>query len=122
MKKGKNLGIWMDHSSAHVMEYTTDDIQTKIIEADSSPLQSKGEESIHNKEQKSTNEYYKMIAEEIKNYDNVLIFGPTNAKAELNNILKGDNHFENINIEMQSSDKMTENQLHAFVRDYFSKN
>ncbi|MEI9909274.1 MAG: hypothetical protein WDO71_06220 [Bacteroidota bacterium] len=29
----KNLGIWMDHSNAHVMEFTTGPIETKIIES-----------------------------------------------------------------------------------------
>ncbi len=32
-----------------------------------------------------------------------------------------DLNFSKIKIETKSSDKMTENQEHAFVRDYFSK-
>ncbi len=30
-------------------------------------------------------------------------------------------HFDKIKIETMQADKMTENQEHAFVRDYFSK-
>ena len=29
--KAKNLGIWMDHANAHLMEFTTDPITTDII-------------------------------------------------------------------------------------------
>jgi hypothetical protein len=31
MTIAKNLGIWMDHSCAHLMEFTTDPIETKTI-------------------------------------------------------------------------------------------
>jgi len=35
--------------------------------------------------------------------------------------LKKDHRFADIVIEIKQTDKMTENQQHAFVRDYFSK-
>jgi len=31
MTTSTNLGIWMDHSNAHLMEFTTDPITTTII-------------------------------------------------------------------------------------------
>ena len=73
------------------------------------------------KNQQQEAEYYQAIAESIKNYDEVLLFGPTNAKTELSNILDDDLNFSKIKIEIKQADKMTENQEHAFVRDYFSK-
>ena len=66
-------------------------------------------------------EYYKKLGEIIKNYEGVILFGPTEAKVELFNTLKADHHFEKINIEVKQADKMTENQQHAFVREHFSK-
>ncbi len=66
-------------------------------------------------------EYYKTIGEAVKNYDNVLLFGPTNARVELLNILKADMHFDKIKIGTMPADKMTENQEPELVRDYFSK-
>ncbi|MEO7043710.1 MAG: hypothetical protein ABI091_00280, partial [Ferruginibacter sp.] len=73
------------------------------------------------KEQQQESEYYKVLGESIKNYDQVLLFGPTNAKIELSNILEDDLSFSKIKIEIRQADKMTENQEHAFVREYFSK-
>lgn len=55
------------------------------------------------------------------NYDNVLLFGPTNAKDELNNYLNKDLHFKNIQITVESADKMTDNQKGAFVKAYFER-
>ena len=76
---------------------------------------------MHNKEQREQHDYYKKLGEVIKNYNDVILFGPTSAKTELYNILKEDHRFENIKIETQKTDNMTENQQHAFVREHFSK-
>jgi hypothetical protein len=122
----KNLGIWMDHSSAHLMELTISPIETNIIESSFTHQEkeesfSKGEKVMHNKEQHQQAAYYKALGETIKNYDDVLLFGPTDAKTELLNILKADHNFSKIKIEIRQSDRMTENQEHAFVREYFSR-
>ena len=74
---------------------------------------------MHNKEQHEQSEYYKKLGEVIINYDDVILFGPTDAKAELCNYLKTNNRFANIKIEIEKTDKMTENQQQAFVREYF---
>jgi hypothetical protein len=56
-----------------------------------------------------------------KKYEEVILFGPTNAKVELMNILKEDQHFNKIKIDVKSTDRMTDNQQVAFVKDYFLK-
>ncbi len=127
MTTTKNLGIWMDHASAHLMEFTKEAGESKTIESDfthqaKEESQHKSENVMHNKEQHQQSEYYKKLGDTIRNYDEVLLFGPTNAKAELLNILRADHRFEKIKIEVKHSDKMTENQQHAFVKEYFSKN
>ena len=121
----KKLGIWMDHANAHLMEYVnpivTKIITSKFTHEEKEKTLHKGESMMHNKEQQQQSEYYKTIGEAVKEYDDVLLFGPTNAKVELLNMLEADNSFAKIKIETRSADKMTENQEHAFVRDYFSK-
>ena len=116
----------MDHQSAHVMEFTADPIETKTIaskfthEAKELSLH-KGEIRMHNKEQHQQSEFYKTLGNTIRHYESVILFGPTEAKVELYNLLKADHQFSKINIEVQESDKMTENQQHAFVKEYFTK-
>ena len=126
MEKIKNLGIWMDHSNAHLMEFTTDPMTTDIISSEFTHQEkehslSKSENLMHNKEEHQQSEYYKRLGDAIKNYDDVIIFGPTNAKLELLNVLRADHNFDKIKLEIKQTDKMTENQQHAFVRDHFSK-
>ena len=127
MKITKSLGIWMDHSEAHLMTLTGDSIETTIIQSDSSSHNSEStsnsnENVMHNKENHSQATYYKNIGKIIREYDDVILFGPSTAKNELLNILKADHLFEDIKIDIKSSEKMTENQEHAFVKEYFKVN
>ena len=125
MATAKKLGIWMDHASAHLMEFTVDPIHTKTIELASGHERKEhgfqNEIMMHNKEQHQQSDYYKKLGAVIRMYEDVILFGPTDAKVELLNFLKGDQHFSKIKIAIQDADKMTENQQHAFVKDYFSK-
>ena len=124
--KTKQMGICMDHATANLMELTSGDMETKTINSKFTHEQKedtlhKGEKVMHHKEQHVQLGYYKEIAAVIKNYEEVLLFGPTDAKSELLNLLKADHHFDKINIETKQADKMTENQQHAFVKEYFFK-
>ena len=116
----KKLGIWLDHSTANLMEFT-DPITTTIIEskftqeAKESSLE-RGENRMHTKEQHQQSEYYKKLGQVIQNYEQVILFGPTTAKTELLNTLIDNQHFAKIKIEVKQTDKMTENQQHGFVK------
>jgi len=121
----KDLGIWMDHSSAHLIEFTTDPMTTKAIESkftrqEKEEALGRSESLMHNKEQQEQAEYYKELSTIIKNYDEVILFGPTDAKVELYNTFKDDDLFSKIKVEIKQTDKMTENQQHAYVREHFS--
>ena len=125
MEKAKCLGIWMDHASANLME-CAEPIETKTITAAASTRTddetlAKRESQTHNKEQQLLGDFFKKLGDVIKDYEEVILFGPTNAKTELYNKLQASIYFENIKIEVKDADKMTENQQHAFVRNYFSK-
>jgi hypothetical protein len=124
MKKINHLGIWMDHSIAYIMDLTNDTIGQSIVESeftheDKEYGLSRNEKLMHKKEQHLQLSYYKKLSDIIKNYQEVVLFGPTDAKTELLNLLKTDHLFEDIKIEVKHSDKMTENQMQAFVREYF---
>jgi len=124
MKKNKQLGIWMDHSNAYLLELVNDAIIENIIVSESlneneEYSSEKHEKQIHTKEQHQQSDYYKRIVDSIKNFQEVVLFGPTDAKNELYNLLKADHLFDNIKIEIKNSDKMTESQMHSFVLGYF---
>ena len=124
MKKSEKLGIWMDHSNAHIINVLTDTIEkntisSKFTHQEKEHSLSKSESLMHHKEQHQQHEYYKEIGDVIKNFNEVVVFGPTDAKVELVNFLKQDHHFDNIKIIVKNSDKMTEHQEFAFVKAHF---
>jgi hypothetical protein len=105
----KNLGIWMDYSNAHLMEFSPDAIKTDFIASHSLQHEDSDQQVI----------YLKKIGEIILNYEGVILFGPTNAKLDLLYIIIGDFRFANVKIQIKQTSDMTENQEHCFVRDYF---
>lgn len=124
MKKDRHLGIWMDHSNAFLMELIDDKIITNNLLSEAAKPEKnfnpfKGEKLINKKEQHLQSGYYKKLSESIRGFQEVVLFGPTDAKNELLNLLKSDHLFDNIKIDAVQSDKMTENQMHTFVREYF---
>ena len=126
MTKTKKLGIWMDHSNAHLIEYSKNAIKVNGVvsklshEGKDGDLE-RSEKHVHFREQSDQAAYYKELGAVIKKYDEVIIFGPTDAKKELFKILQKDNGFKGINIAIQQTDKMTDNQEHAFVKTFFSE-
>lgn len=126
MANANKLGIWMDHAHANLLVYTTDPIETTTLQSDfthtiKEETLKKSENLMHNKEQHSQDGYYKNLGAVIKNYEHVILFGPTDAKVELFNMLRADPHFEKVEIKVHQSDKMTEHQQHAYVKSYFDK-
>jgi len=114
----------MDHSNAILMDCTNSAItQSNIVSEFTTQIKEltlrKNENLMHNKEQHEQNEYYNEIIESIRNFDKVILFGPTNAKDELFNLLKSNHKYASIEIEVENADKMADNQKHAFVKNYF---
>ena len=126
MKIENKLGIWMDHSTAHLIEFTTEPMETKTVDSPfthqvkEDTLAGKSEHVMHNKEQHQQAAFYKQLGEIIKKYTDVILFGPTDAKLELKNILCANHQFDKIKIETQQADKMTETEQHNFVKHHFA--
>ena len=121
----RKIGIWMDHSIAHLMEFSNNPFEVKTIESNFTHQEKmnslqKGELHMHNKEQQEQAKYYKKLVDVIKKYKQVILFGPTNAKEELFNVLSTDKRFEDVKIQVKQTDKMTPNEQDAFVKDFFS--
>ena len=122
MDTKKNLGIWMDHSIANLFDLKTkkrQSIKSEFTFKTKEDALKRSENLMHNKEQQMHEAFYKKITNEILKYDNILLFGPTNAKVELHNYLDQDLHFKDIKIMVESSDKLTDNEKDAFMKVHF---
>jgi len=124
MKSLKQLGIWMDHSIANLIEISNNKMVKRTLKISPvflGPLDNLrlNESLVNHKEQNHLSEFYRKLSAVIKNFDEVLLYGPTQAKTELFNQLKEDIQFDRIKIDIQPADKMTDKQQEAFVKKYF---
>jgi stalled ribosome rescue protein Dom34 len=124
MKTKKNVGVWMDHSKAQVIDNSNMNEHATIHSNFNFTVKeealNRSENLMHNKEQQAQHKFHKQIADKICEYDNVLLFGPTDAKLELKNYLNDDVHFKNKQIIVQTADQMTENEKNAYVTNHFN--
>jgi hypothetical protein len=116
----KSIGIWMDHVSAHLIEFRNLRVETVILRAKIKEkhkyLQTKEETSDENDQQQN---YFKKIFEHIMPYENILIFGPNEEKNMFENYLLKQENFDCMKVVSLIADKMTDNHKHAFVNNYF---
>jgi len=141
MKTPKNnrVGVWIDYAHAYFIEY--DGINALIVDAIEAPtvgqLHEKGESDnktrfSENAQQSSPNEYskrnigqeelrqyFKMLQKKLEGYRDILLFGPGTARDKFFERILGKHFLEGKRISVQISDKLTENQMVAFVEDYF---
>lgn len=130
----KEVGLWIDHRKTVIVAIENDVEVIRNIKSNmekhvrfSSGTHSKA----HNNTQGSTAEdvrdrqfdnnlenYYKGIISLIRDADSIWIFGPGEAKVELESLLKHENLGEHI-VGVETVDKMTDNQIAAKVRDRF---
>ena len=124
MNTTKQLGIWMDHSVAHLIKLTNGSIETNTIESQpeiqaDQQIVYKDESHSLNKEKRQLTTYFRKLSDLILETDEVILFGPTEAKNELLNVLKENHLFDKIKIEVEPTDKMTDIQMTDFVKEHF---
>jgi len=64
-------------------------------------------------------EYLKNVVNEIKDTDDLVIFGPAGMKTELDKFIRNDSVLSSIMRAVKTADSMTENQIIAWVKKYF---
>lgn len=127
MKRAKKLGIWMDHSIAYLIEFTNNPFEIRTIESEFPENKKelnfdRGANLSINTDKHILCAYYNKIGEAIKNYKQIVLFGPTDAKVELFDVLSEDHRFVKIKVEIKETDKMNLHQQHEFISKYFAKN
>jgi hypothetical protein len=124
MMQSKQLAIFMDNTGALLMELYNHRIVSRNI-----VFKSKENEEfiqyhylkplLSTDKQWHQSAYYKELGDIIKNYEQVVIFGSSRAKKGLYEFLETDHHFRNIRIQLVTTKKMTDSQIHEFVLNYY---
>ena len=129
-------GLWIDHRKAVIAIVTAEGEEILEIRSNvekqpgrfagvrsTTPYESKLVKADDTRERRFTgelNQYYAEVIAAIRDAESILIFGPGEAKGELKKRLEHAKLGEHI-IAMETSDKMTDRQVTAKVREYFRK-
>ena len=126
----KEIGLWIDHREAVIVVLRDKDQQITRIKSDAQkqirfPGGSRKDglqttEAIRDKRlEKHLGKYFDEVIAHIRDAELIQIFGPGEAKSELAKRLEDDGLKARI-VEVETMDKMTDNQIAAKVREYFS--
>src|SRR4030066_811147 len=128
------VGLWIDHKKAVVvsvtdegeeMELTISKVEKQLRRSGDSPLKGRYEslqvpadDSRERKLAGQLNIYYDAISASIRDADSILLFGPGEAKGELQERFEKSNLRGRI-VAVETVDKMTDRQIAAKARQYF---
>ena len=124
----KVVGIWIDHRKTVVVNVTDKGEETSLIRSDmekhvrysGSPQEDSAEDQRDKRFAGHLNKYYDHVISCIRDAESILIMGPGEAKVELEKRLESEALSGRI-FGIETVDKMTDRQIAAKVRQYFSK-
>jgi hypothetical protein len=128
------VGLWIDHRKAIIVAVTDKGQETKLIISkvekqpgrfagvrSTTPYESQQVRADASQERKFTghlNIYYDAVIACIRDAESILIFGPGEAKGELQKRIRKINLAGRI-VGIETVDKMTDRQIESKVRQYF---
>jgi hypothetical protein len=123
----KQVGLWIDHRKAVIVLNTDEGEEVKTIIsgmekhvrfAGHAAEGGAGEDVSDRKFGNHLNSYYDEVIAVIRDADSIQIFGPGEAKGELEKRLESEGLKEHV-LAIETADKMTDRQIAAKVREHF---
>jgi stalled ribosome rescue protein Dom34 len=132
----KNVGIWIDKKEAKIVTIEAGNERLDTIESDAedfNPVGGSGtrlkggpqdvvqDSKYLEREKHQLAEFFKEIAIKIADSDAIVILGPAQTGGKLyKELLEKYSQFNEETISVEKTDNMTDNQIMAWVRDYYS--
>lgn len=126
-KSLKVSGVWMDQKHAYVIASPDKsasgdfDIFAEVKCEDHDDDAYKNEKVNQSKETQELKKYFKEIASFIDDVQSIYIFGPGQAQEQFKNFLKDYQNFDEKEIKLGTSDKISENQMIAKTKAFFNE-
>ena len=123
-----NAGIWIDHHKAVVVLLTDQGEEVSQILSDQkgtgpgkhSPNDFVAEDKRERKEMIHLDKFYDEVIDRVHGAEAILIFGPGEAKGEFKHRV-ANKKFKGQVAETETTDKLTDPQIAAYVRQHFQK-
>jgi len=131
----KNVGIWLDNEKAYIItlidgnekvEKIESNVETRVrIEGETKSYSRLGGMLINPQKKKTKRknnqlkDYFRSIIGKTKDAHSIYIFGPADAKTNLKKIVEQEKNLNKKLKRVDPSDKLTENQMIAKVKEVF---
>ena len=124
----KIVGLWIDHRKTVIVSVTDKKEETTLIESDmeehvrysGAAQEDSAEDQRDRRFTGHLNKYYDRVISCIRDAESILIFGPGEAKVELEKRLESEALSGRV-VGVETVDKMTDRQIAARVRRHFPK-
>lgn len=120
------VGIWIDHKKAVIVSASGDRVTTRTMESDveahpryAGQQDGGGEKKYEERHGQQLDRYYDEVISQLGQPEALLIFGPGEAKLELEaRLSRSKTSFEHT-VDIETADKLTDPQIVAKVKEYF---
>ena len=119
-------GIWIDHKKAVIVSLSGGRVTTKTLESGvgahphfSGQQDGGGEKKYEERRGQDLDRYYDEVIGQLSDTDALLILGPGEAKRELKERLSRSKAHAERTIEIETTDRLTDPQIVAKVREHF---
>ena len=131
----KKTGIWIDRNKAIIVTLENEqeslsrivseveDYRATSNKSEGGPLEISKDKKYLEREKHQFKQYFKNIASEVKDTDALVIFGPAGTNEKFNKELR--ENYRGISAKVKGVkkvDSMTDNQIKAWIRDFFASN
>lgn len=134
----KNTGIWMDIDNAYIVSIENENETFQTVSSNIEHFKSHGgsgtklkggpqdviqDSKYLEREKQQLKLYFKDIASQINDTNALVLFGPADTNEKFSKELH--KHYNSLSTKIkgvEKADSMTENQVKAWVRDYFKSN
>jgi len=120
------VGIWIDHKKAVIVSALSDGVTTKTLESEveahpryAGQQGAEGEKKYEERHSQHLDRYYDEVIRQLTDADELLIFGPGEAKLELKERLRRSKAHSERTIGIETTDKLTDPQIVAKVKEHF---
>jgi len=128
----RNVGLWIDHKQAYAIWYSDGKVEVILSRIEppahysggtqlGGKLNQKGDVELHHNDRfrLQLNKYYREVISVLKDADSILIMGPGQAKIELEKAIRKNKNMQNRVLRVETADKMTKNQMIAYVKKFY---
>lgn len=114
--------VWLDHSEAHVMHISPDDVEKSIVHPNNPHVHLHAKRgNVGSGRQAEDKDYYHAIVDALSGAQEILVVGPAQAKLQLiKHIHAHDHAMADKVVGVETVDHPSDAQLVAYARNYFT--